>query len=81
LSDDDGGFDRAWNAFPGRAALVDELGGDAELARAAFIAVGPEALAWLDRPIPALEGRAPRELLATRRGRREVRSLLARMPR
>lgn len=81
----------AWQRFvevfrPGWAAIDDKpawraAAGDEDIAIVLSVAMGEKALAWLERPVGALDKLAPRVVLATvPLGVKAVKSLLMRMP-
>jgi hypothetical protein len=80
MSDAPDPFVADWDAWPERDAFIADVG-DPSLAFRLYVLVGPDARAWLDRPIPALGDAKPRSLLESRAGRRELRRLAARGPR
>ncbi len=81
----------AWQRFvdvfrPGWAEVADQSAwlnavGDEEIAIVLSVAMGEKALAWMDRPVGALDRLSPRTVLETvPSGIKAVKSLLMRMP-
>lgn len=67
-------------AWADRSALIEALDDEA-LALSLFTGLGSDALPWLDREIPALDGRTPRSCLRSKAGQRALRALIAKLPR
>jgi hypothetical protein len=76
----DPAFDKAWNDWPQRDGLVEACHGDADLAKLIYRVNGDGSLAWLDSRPGVLEGKSPRKMLATERGRDELRAALWKFP-
>ena len=49
-----------WEKCSDKARLIDALGGQEDLAMAAYFTAGEYATAWVDKPIPALGMLTPR---------------------
>ncbi len=69
-----------WAAYPHQDALVTALGGHEDLALVLRALVGPGVMAWIDRPVPALDGLTPRICAGSPVGLMRLRSMLMRMP-
>lgn len=63
------------------ADLLHKVGGDRRLAIVIYGTLFSDAIDWLARPIPALEGATPLNALKTEQGIRRVKECLMRFPR
>lgn len=59
---------------------VEEIVGDKELAAVIAGLVLRDPIGWLDKEIPALGGRSPRECLENPGGKKRLKTMLMRMP-
>ncbi len=69
-----------WAGCMCREALLNEAGGDLDLAMVLHYHLGVGALHWLDHSVPALGHLSPRQCLLTGDGRRRLKECHMRMP-
>jgi hypothetical protein len=67
-------------AWSGRAALAELCGGDELLARSVFFVASIDALEYMQRSVPALDGLSPVECLRTDLGIKRFKECLLRTP-
>jgi hypothetical protein len=68
-----------WMQCPFKSDLLNAVNGDQKLAATIYGSHGSSAMEWLDRSVPALDGRTPRGCLATPEGELSLRECLIRM--
>jgi hypothetical protein len=68
-----------WMECPFKGELLNAVNGDQNLAATIYGALGNSAMKWLDKSVPALDGRTPRSCLVTPDGELSLRECLIRM--
>jgi hypothetical protein len=68
-----------WPSCDFQDALLKHLHGNIEIAKVIYSHVGDDALNWIDRPIPALDGLTPIQCLIEGKKKR-LQEMLMRMP-
>ena len=68
-----------WKECSFKSELLNAVSGDQKLAATIYGALGNSAMKWLDKSVPALDGRTPRSCLATQDGELSLRECLIRM--
>ena len=69
-----------WADWDHRETLIEQCGGDADIAVMIHAAVGgDQALVYLDKPVPALEGETPRACMQNDAGTKRLKVMLTRL--